>query len=605
MYCKTCQIVEVKGKRIYCSNECKFADPELNARRANKVKNDPNKQIKCKIDGKIFSDINNLSGNLSTYSKNVLLKEFDWNDWEVIDKLIDYSDYWTCPHCNWKGKAKNGQDSGGWISKHLERDHNISKIEHVNQYPNDRKLWPNKLKMAERTELLHQSEDNRVECLECHQWFKKISNSHLRERHNISMDSYKKKHPFARVNSKELSDRTREIYFAENGLSKVNPVSNGELEVKEFVESLGFLPTKFRNGFSEIDIYIPDLKIGFEYHGIFHHSQFRGNHKKHRHFDNLNYAEQLGIHLIQIFEDEWLHKKDIVKSRIKNILKIDSTILYARKCEVRFLTNKESKQFLDENHLQGYKYAKYSIGLIFNGLIVQCMTFSDINSRVNGIKQYASGIFENVRSCSKMNYNVVGGFERMLKYFETNVKPVQIISFADRRWSSLLKEPFYIRLGFDFVSKTGPCFWAMKGYNRRMHRSNFTKKKMRAMNPALFVGFKDDDLTQEKMLMMLEYDIIWDCGNLKFAKNYKSDVPIAISIEIEEDTESDDIVFNNRKRHPIDSIPDNSTDYVLCQLCNHYFKSKGFSTHIRYEHKLTNLQYIDQFGEYRPSKLKK
>jgi hypothetical protein len=77
MNCKICN-VEIKPKRIYCSNKCKFSDSELNKQRSLKIKNDPTKVAKCKLDGKILADEKNLGGHLSSYSKNILNKPFDW-----------------------------------------------------------------------------------------------------------------------------------------------------------------------------------------------------------------------------------------------------------------------------------------------------------------------------------------------------------------------------------------------------------------------------------------------------------------------------------------------------------------------------------------------
>lgn len=600
MNCKNCETGLSKKQKSFCSIKCKS---EWQAKQPKEIF-DQTKQFKCLIDGKLFNIGSKRSGSLLRYSKNILNKSFDESDWEIVNKIVNEIPKWNCPHCDKSFKC-NGIDAGGWIGNHLLKVHGFSKIDHVQKFPQDSVLWPNRLKKAERKLKIETSDKHRVECLECNQFFSKISNSHLRLKHGgMTMEQYKKKHPFARVNSQELSDKAREIYFGDNGLSKVSPESNGEKEIKEFVQSLGFETKKFKTGFSEIDVFVPEMNVGFEYHGIFHHSQFRGRHKKYRHSDNLQNAEERGIQLIQIFEDEWLCKKEIVKSRIRNILKVDSIRLQARKCEVRLLTISEIRDFLNQNHLQGYKYAKFNVGLIFEGEVVQCMTFIDINKRTNGSKIYPDGVYENVRSCTKIDYYVIGGFERMLKFFEDTVKPNQIVSFADRRWSSLLKEPFYIRLGFEFVKNTGNAFWVMKGYTKRMYRSNFTKPKMRAMNPELFKDFSDKELTQEKMLQMLGFDIIWDCGNLKFVKNYNQNLEIPIIDEVEEEIETDEFVFESRKRHLVENIPTDSEDYMQCQLCKDYYFRKGFSTHLGNEHKMKNFEYIAQFGEYRLSHLK-
>lgn len=600
MNCKTCNGELTKKQKAFCSTECKS---KFQSNQPKEVF-DETKEYMCKLDGKRFGLANKKSGYLKKYSKTVLNKEFDENDWEIVDAEISIDSYWNCPHCTSKFKVSD-RDMGGWIAGHLLKSHNISKVRHVEQFPADEYLWPYRLELEQTKTKVESDTFHGVQCFECGEYFKKISNTHLKDKHGISMDEYKAKYPSAKVNSEELSNRTREVYFSEVGLSKVNPESKGEIELKEFVQSLGFITKKHKTAFSEIDVYIEDLKIGFEYHGLFHHSQFRGKHKKHRHSDNLKYAEELGIYLIQIFEDEWLNKKEIVKSRIKTILNSTPTKVYARKCEIMELTHAQCREFLNNNHLQGYKNAKYNIGLIYEGEVVQCMTFSDINNRANGIKTYSDNVFENVRSCAKINFAVVGGFERILTYFEETYKPNQIITFADRRWSSLLKEPFYIRLGFDFVGVTPNHGWIMEKYKNRQHRSNFTKPKMRSMNPTLFAPFTDDELTQEKMVEMLDLDIIWDCGHLKFVKNYKNNLEIPDIENIEDEIESDDFVRENRKRNPIATIPENSEEYVRCKLCNDYFKITGFHVHLGFEHKMKPGQYIGQFGEYRPSVLKK
>lgn len=597
--CKICKKA-IPIKRTYCSNQCKFSDNEYNTKRSPKLKNDANKVVRCLIDGKVIADQNNLGGHLSSYSKNFLNREFNWSDWEIIDKPEPDCIFWNCQYCDWKCKC-DGIDKSGWIGVHLSKKHNISRERHCEKFPNDKSLWRKYWSCKERTELLS-IEENRVECLECHNWFKKITNTHLLDCHNITMSQYKKKHPNAIVNSKKLTDRSRELYFSENGMSKVNPVSKGELEVKSYIEELGFSPIKYRTGFYEIDVYIPELKIGFEYHGLFHHSQFRGNHLKNRHIDTLNSIEKDGILLIQIFEDEWLYKNVIVKSRIKNILNKTSNKVFARKCEIKELSVKECKAFLLENHLQGYNNADIRIGLVFENQIVQCMTFCDINKRTNGLKIYDNGIYENVRSCIKCDWNVVGGFDRIFKYFEDKYSPKQVVSYADRRWSSMLRPPHYLKLGFDYIGITGGKFWVMDGYRKRMFRSQFTKIKMRKLNPTLFEKYEDSELTQERMIEMLGYDIIWDCGNLKFVKNYGNNIQVETFED--EDIDSDNIKKESRKRHINENVEIDES-YVKCRICDEHYKIKGFSTHLGFQHKMKNFEYITQFGEYRPSHLNK
>ena len=100
--------------------------------------------------------------------------------------------------------------------------------------------------------------------------------------------------------------------------------SKAEKELASFINSLGYRTTKLRIGNShekerfEIDIYIPELKIGIEYNGIYFHSTEFKNPAYHQ--DKLKTAINEDIYLTQIWEDEWKNNSEEVKLRIKNIL---------------------------------------------------------------------------------------------------------------------------------------------------------------------------------------------------------------------------------------------------------------------------------------------
>lgn len=69
--------------------------------------------------------------------------------------------------------------------------------------------------------------------------------------------------------------------------------------------------------------------------------------------------------LIQIWEDSWIYKQDIIKSILLNKLNIKKNIIYARNCEIKIVDNKNSVKFLNENHLQGKINGKINIGLFY------------------------------------------------------------------------------------------------------------------------------------------------------------------------------------------------------------------------------------------------
>ena len=62
-------------------------------------------------------------------------------------------------------------------------------------------------------------------------------------------------------------------------------------------------------------------------------------------------CEQQDIRLVHVFENEWLQKQDIVKSRIRDMLGMHDRTVYARKCEVREVSKQESREFQEKNHI--------------------------------------------------------------------------------------------------------------------------------------------------------------------------------------------------------------------------------------------------------------
>ena len=73
----------------------------------------------------------------------------------------------------------------------------------------------------------------------------------------------------------------------------------------------------------ELDIYVPDLKIGIEYNGLYWHSDKNQDY----HLNKTLMCERLGIRLIHIFEDEWIQNKKKLKTLLSKILKEDWDLL--------------------------------------------------------------------------------------------------------------------------------------------------------------------------------------------------------------------------------------------------------------------------------------
>ena len=201
----------------------------------------------------------------------------------------------------------------------------------------------------------------------------------------------------------------------------------------------------------EIDIYIPDKNLGIEFNGNLWHS----NHEKfgvssNYHQEKSLLAQRKGIQLIHIWEWEWNNSKqqEIIKSLIKSKLGFFIKKIYARKCVIKELDYKTYAQFCNENHLQGECGAKVKLGLFYNGELVQIMSF--------GVPRFTDKYeWEIIRECSKLGYCIIGGKERLWKYFLKKHIPNNCISYCD--FSKFIGDS-YLRLGFKKLNLNKPGF---------------------------------------------------------------------------------------------------------------------------------------------------
>jgi hypothetical protein len=287
-----------------------------------------------------------------------------------------------------------------------------------------------------------------------------------------------------------------------NGCPKcVSHSSEPEKEVLDFVREnySGLILThdkKVLDG-KEIDIYLPELGLGIEYHGMYWHLETSVGRKYHELKANL--ADSAGVQLIQLYEDEWFSRNEIVKSKIRCLLGKCRRIM-ARKTVLRKLTVNEKNVFLDSTHIQGSSNSAVAYGLFYLGELVACMTFG--KSRYNKNFDY-----ELLRYSSARDTVVVGGAAKLLSYFRKNFAG-SIISYADRRWSC---GNLYKKLGFrlDGISKPSFSYFNLK--NKSLHnRQKYQKYKLENME-----GF-DKQKTAYDIMQLNGFDRIWDAGQLRF-----------------------------------------------------------------------------------------
>ena len=150
-------------------------------------------------------------------------------------------------------------------------------------------------------------------------------------------------------------------------------------------------------------------------------------------------------------------KNDIIKSLIKSKLWLYEHKIYARNCEFKVVSSKESKLFLEKYHLQGSTVDKWRYGLYYNNELVSVMTF--------GKSRFFENYTEIIRYCCKNDYLIIGGASKLFSNFRKINNINNIISYADADISS---GKLYEVLGMKEIGITENWKWLYRGirYNR-------------------------------------------------------------------------------------------------------------------------------------------
>jgi len=263
--------------------------------------------------------------------------------------------------------------------------------------------------------------------------------------------------------------------------------STGEQEVTDYIKTLGFTVKKHKTKRYEIDIFIPELKIGIEFNGVYWHSRYTRSY----HFDKYIMCREDGIRLIQFWDVDWNEKKDLIKKKLCHILGARTEKIFARKCSIQSIRSGDLRTFYNENHIQGYKPCKNNFVLRYNNTIVAA-----ISIQKNKIERYASSI------------HVVGGFTRLLKYAIETLNLISIETFADLFWSDH-EQNQYMKNGFKFISITEPnYYWCKSG--KMYSRVKFQKHKLTNM------PHYDINKTEKQIMEANKYYKVHDAGNAKF-----------------------------------------------------------------------------------------
>jgi hypothetical protein len=207
-----------------------------------------------------------------------------------------------------------------------------------------------------------------------------------------------------------------------------------------------------------------------------------------------------GVRLITIFEDEINNKFDLVMSRIKQALGIIESRIYARKCDIKSVSNKVADDFFESNHIQGKTNSKIAFGLFYDSNMVACCSVGTITRKNANI----GNTLELKRFCCSKDTTVVGGASRLFKKvleFARSSEYNNIKSYCDMRYANIFN-PVYEILGFKLLTKT-------------KYTPHYFIKGIRYRNMSLRKTPEERLTGKSELELRIEqgYNRIWDCGH--------------------------------------------------------------------------------------------
>lgn len=121
--------------------------------------------------------------------------------------------------------------------------------------------------------------------------------------------------------------------------------------------------------------------------------------------------------------------------------------------------------------------------------------------------------YELLRLCTCSDYLVVGGVERLFKYFVQNYQPKSVVSYCD---VSKFNGNVYTKLDFVLKEQTKPAKIWSKG------KEHITDNLLRQQGADRLIGTHDGKGTDNEEIMLREGWLpVYDCGQRVFSWDNK------------------------------------------------------------------------------------
>lgn len=256
----------------------------------------------------------------------------------------------------------------------------------------------------------------------------------------------------------------------------------------------------------EIDIYLPDFKLGIEINPVATHSidSKMGVKSKSYHQEKSLLAEECGVGLIHFYDADYYDKRkyNVFLNQLRALTQ-SKTRIGARDCDVVKIDARESNVFLNKFHFQGAeRSSSVRYGLYFGSILVGVMTF--------GTSRYTENEYELIRYCMDPNYVVMGGFAKLFKQASCDwVSGTVVVSYMDLN-KRLRPHNVYEQHGFTYSGITQPDYVWVKHYGTE------TLTRYATMKSKLVKLGYDASNTEVEIMRSRDYFRVFGSGSKRY-----------------------------------------------------------------------------------------
>lgn len=278
-------------------------------------------------------------------------------------------------------------------------------------------------------------------------------------------------------------------------------------------------------GGKEIDLYDPENRLGIELHGLAWHSTKFSNDCS-EHFNKASMAEEGGVQLLQIYESEWVQRRECVIDKIDAILHKGMKKIPARKLQVKEMRTERERRllcgFMEKNHIQGAAGSNWAVALMNGKEIAAACTFRLGTGYASGGQTPGTDCYwELNRFATRLHTCVQGGLSRCIAAFKNAHPGVrEIFSFADRRWTCPQRSA-YGASGFKAVGIVPQNYMYSDLSTTHPLRNKQYMRKSSIARRARVPGSPESEVfdarkTEKQMAEELGYYQVFDAGKIKY-----------------------------------------------------------------------------------------